>query len=178
MCSMNSVERNGVAHSGTYHGYGGGHRNHLCPLRSPGLPLRPAAARSSVTAVSLPLGPIDMQRYPRLQPHVTGRINRQRILDWWDEMLRVAGSLKLGWVTASLLVQKLQAYPQQNALARGPPGVWTAGAHPAYHAVVCQSGGSAPDPAAAQQRRGPARPSRVPDHCQQGPTASSLVARC
>jgi TnpA family transposase len=62
-------------------------------------------------------GPIDMQRYPRLQPHVTGRINRHRILDWWDAMLRVAGSMKLGWVTASLLVQKLQAHPQQNALA-------------------------------------------------------------
>jgi len=62
-------------------------------------------------------GPIDMQRYPRLQPHVTGRINRPRILDWWDAMLRVAGSMKLGWVTASLLVQKLQAHPQQNALA-------------------------------------------------------------
>ena len=41
-------------------------------------------------------GPIDMQRYPRLQPHVTGRINRPRILDWWDAMLRVAGSMKLG----------------------------------------------------------------------------------
>jgi TnpA family transposase len=25
--------------------------------------------------------------------------------------------MKLGWVTASLLVQKLQAHPQQNALA-------------------------------------------------------------
>ena len=62
-------------------------------------------------------GLIDMQRYPRLQPHVTGRINRPRILDWWDAMLRVAGSMKLGWVTASLLVQKLQAHPQQNALA-------------------------------------------------------------
>src|SRR5262249_929994 len=62
-------------------------------------------------------GPIDMQRYPRLQPHVTGRINRPRILDWWDDMLRVAGSMKLGWVTAWLLVQKLQAHPQQNALA-------------------------------------------------------------
>jgi TnpA family transposase len=62
-------------------------------------------------------GPIDMQGYPRLQPHVTGRINRLRILDWWDDMLRVAGSMKLGWVTASLLVQKLQAHPQQNALA-------------------------------------------------------------
>ena len=32
--------------------------------------------------------------------------------------MRAAGSLKLGRVTASLLVQKLQAYPQQNALAR------------------------------------------------------------
>ena len=59
-----------------------------------------------------------MQRYPRLQAHVTGRINRPRILDWWDAILRVAGSMKLGWVTASLLVQKLQAHPQQNALAR------------------------------------------------------------
>jgi TnpA family transposase len=63
-------------------------------------------------------GAIDMQRYPRLQPHLPGRINRPRILDWWDEMVRAAGSIKLGWVTASLLVQKLQAYPQQNALAR------------------------------------------------------------
>ena len=33
-------------------------------------------------------------------------------------MLRVAGSLKLGWVTASLFVQKLQAFPQQGVLAR------------------------------------------------------------
>jgi TnpA family transposase len=63
-------------------------------------------------------GPIDMQRYPRLQPHIPGRIHRPRILDWWDEMVRAAGSIKLGWVTASLLVQKLQAHPQQNALAR------------------------------------------------------------
>jgi len=39
------------------------------------------------------------------------------VLDWWDDMLRAAGSMKLGHVTASLLVQKLQAYPQQNALA-------------------------------------------------------------
>jgi len=63
-------------------------------------------------------GTIDMQRCPRLQAQLTYRINRPRILDWWDEILRAAGSLKLGWGTASLLVQKLQAYPQQNALAR------------------------------------------------------------
>jgi TnpA family transposase len=62
-------------------------------------------------------GTLDLSRYPHLQPHLTGRINRQQILEWWDAMLRVAGSLKLGHVTASLLVQKLQAYPQKNALA-------------------------------------------------------------
>src|SRR6516165_10323522 len=51
-------------------------------------------------------GAIDLHHYLRLQPHITGRINRQRVLDWWDEMLRAAGSMKLGHVTASLLVQK------------------------------------------------------------------------
>jgi len=32
-------------------------------------------------------------------------------------MLRVAASLKRGWVTASLFIAKLQAYPRQNDLA-------------------------------------------------------------
>jgi TnpA family transposase len=63
-------------------------------------------------------GAIDLQNYPRLGPHIMGRINRQRVLDWWDDMLRAAGSMKLGHVTASLLVQKMQAYPQQNALTQ------------------------------------------------------------
>jgi TnpA family transposase len=63
-------------------------------------------------------GAIDLQNYPRLGPHIMGRINRQRALDWWDDMLRAAGSMKLGHVTASLLVQKMQAYPQQNALTQ------------------------------------------------------------
>lgn len=63
-------------------------------------------------------GPIDLHNYPRLHLYIQGRINRQRVLEWWEEMLRAAGSMKLGHVTASLLVQKLQAYPQQNALAQ------------------------------------------------------------
>ena len=42
-------------------------------------------------------------------------------------MLRLAGSLKRGWVTASLFISKLQAYPRQNVLTRaiqayGQPG--------------------------------------------------------
>jgi TnpA family transposase len=60
----------------------------------------------------------DLNRFPKLKDQVTGVVRRQRILERWDDMLRVAGSLKLGWVTASLFVQKLQAFPQQNALTR------------------------------------------------------------
>lgn len=63
-------------------------------------------------------GTIGLENCPRLRPAIKGRINRQRVVDWWDEMLRVAGSMKLGHVTASLLLQKLQAYPQRNALAQ------------------------------------------------------------
>jgi TnpA family transposase len=47
-----------------------------------------------------------------------GSINRQRILARWDDLLRAAGSLKLGWVSASLLISRLQASPRQNALTR------------------------------------------------------------
>ena len=56
--------------------------------------------------------------YPNVEPLLKGTINRSRILKHWDDLLRVAGSLKLGWVTASLLISKLQSYPQQNALTR------------------------------------------------------------
>jgi TnpA family transposase len=58
------------------------------------------------------------RQYPHLAPRLTGTLNRRRILARWDDLLRVAGSLKLGWVTASLLLSKLQAYPRQNALTR------------------------------------------------------------
>jgi TnpA family transposase len=44
------------------------------------------------------------KRHPRLGPLLKGRINRDRILRNWDDLLRVAGSLKRGWVTASLLI--------------------------------------------------------------------------
>ncbi len=56
--------------------------------------------------------------YQHLTPLLTRAINCDRILRYWDDLLRVAGSLKLGWVTASLLVQKLHASPRQSALTR------------------------------------------------------------
>lgn len=61
---------------------------------------------------------IRMDDYPHLKEHVCEVINAQRVLNQWDEMLRMVGSLKIGWVTASLIVQKLQSYPQQHPLTR------------------------------------------------------------
>jgi TnpA family transposase len=58
------------------------------------------------------------KRHSRLAPLLKGRINRDRILRNWDDLLRVAGSLKRGWVTASLLIGKLQSYPRKNRLTR------------------------------------------------------------
>jgi TnpA family transposase len=60
--------------------------------------------------------------HPRPDPTVAslfkGTINQDLILRRWDDLLRVAASLKLGWVTASLLVSRLQAFRRQNALTR------------------------------------------------------------
>ena len=41
-----------------------------------------------------------------------------RLLARWDDLARVAGSLTRGYVTASLLISRLQAYPRQGQLTR------------------------------------------------------------
>ena len=45
-------------------------------------------------------------------------INTRLIAQHWDELLRIAASIKHGHVTASLLVQRLQAHPNRSQLAR------------------------------------------------------------
>jgi len=65
------------------------------------------------------LDSVDMRSYPRLRGRVLGTIGQKTILKSWDELLRVAGSLKLGWVTASLLIQKLQRAPPKSPLVEG-----------------------------------------------------------
>ena len=52
--------------------------------------------------------------YPDLR--FTGTVNPDYIRRHWDELLRLAGSIKSGRVTASLFLSKLQAYPRQNHL--------------------------------------------------------------
>jgi len=56
--------------------------------------------------------------YQNLEPRLKGPIRRDRILRRWDDLLRVAWSLKRGWVTASLLISRLQSYRRQNPLTR------------------------------------------------------------
>lgn len=48
---------------------------------------------------------------------MTRKANLELIAEHWDDLLRLAGSLKFGHATASLLVGKLSASGRQNTLA-------------------------------------------------------------
>jgi TnpA family transposase len=61
---------------------------------------------------------LDLADFPTVAPCLTGVLQEDVIEHYWDEMLRFVGSLKLGYVTASLIVQKLQAYPRKHQLTR------------------------------------------------------------
>jgi TnpA family transposase len=49
---------------------------------------------------------------------LTGRINTRLIAENWDEVLRLAASIRHGTVSAALIMRKLAAYPRQNQIAR------------------------------------------------------------
>ena len=55
-------------------------------------------------------------RYNTIEPLLQGRIKEGIILKQADHILRLVGSLKLGWVTASLIINKFQSYKRQSAL--------------------------------------------------------------
>ena len=59
----------------------------------------------------------DDKQYPTLTKLIGGNINVKRIRAHWDEILRLAASIKQGIVTASLMLRKLGSYPRQNGLA-------------------------------------------------------------
>jgi len=59
----------------------------------------------------------DAKRYPTLAGMIGGRVNVKHIRTHWDEILRLAASIKQGTVTASLMLRKLGSYPRQNGLA-------------------------------------------------------------
>jgi len=55
--------------------------------------------------------------YPALATLMGGTINIKQIRAHWDEILRLAASIRQGTVTASLMLRKLGSYPRQNGLA-------------------------------------------------------------
>ncbi len=54
---------------------------------------------------------------PALAPLIGGNLNLKSIRVHWNEILRLATSIKQGTVTASLMLRKLGSYPRQNGLA-------------------------------------------------------------
>jgi TnpA family transposase len=55
--------------------------------------------------------------YPALSALIGGTINAKSVRTHWDEILRLAASIRQGTVTASLMLRKLGSYPRQNGLA-------------------------------------------------------------
>jgi TnpA family transposase len=55
--------------------------------------------------------------YPALAALFGGASNTRNIRSHWDEILRLASSIRQGTVTASLMLRKLGSYPRQNGLA-------------------------------------------------------------
>ena len=56
--------------------------------------------------------------YDALKPMISSeRLKIKQIRAHWDEILRLATSIKQGTVTASLMLRKLGSYPRQNGLA-------------------------------------------------------------
>jgi TnpA family transposase len=56
--------------------------------------------------------------YPQLQAHIGGRIEIDLVRQEWDNILRLASSVRSGTVTASLILQRLASYPRQPRLGR------------------------------------------------------------
>jgi TnpA family transposase len=61
--------------------------------------------------------PKDTTGYDALKPLIGGTLGEKHIRDHWNEILRLATSIKQGTVTASLMMRKLGSYPRQNGLA-------------------------------------------------------------
>jgi len=55
------------------------------------------------------------REYAALAPLVGGRLHLKLVTAQWEEVLRLAASIRHGTVTASLIIRKLASYPRQNS---------------------------------------------------------------
>jgi TnpA family transposase len=61
--------------------------------------------------------PDKQHEYSALSTLIGGTLNQKAILTHWNDILRLAVSIKQGTATASLMLRKLGSYPRQNGLA-------------------------------------------------------------
>jgi TnpA family transposase len=59
----------------------------------------------------------DVKSYPTLAGMIGGNVNVKHVRAHWDDILRLAASIRQGTVTASLMLRKLGSYPRQNGMA-------------------------------------------------------------
>jgi len=55
--------------------------------------------------------------WPMLASFIAGRVDEKLIMAHWEDVLRLAASVRTGTASASLLLKRLSAYPRQNGLA-------------------------------------------------------------
>jgi TnpA family transposase len=60
----------------------------------------------------------DSIKYKHIEAIISRPLDLDLIEAHWDDLLRVAASMKMGWVTASTLISRLQAYPRQHKLTQ------------------------------------------------------------
>ncbi|MDQ6784547.1 MAG: Tn3 family transposase [Actinomycetota bacterium] len=83
-----------------------------------GKQLSPRIAKITDKPLWRPHPPSHYTCWPLAGPLLSGHAQTGLIDEQWDELARVAGSLKLGHVSASLLVARLQAGSRQHPLAK------------------------------------------------------------
>jgi TnpA family transposase len=54
--------------------------------------------------------------HPTLAPLIGSKLNLKLVRTQWEEILRLAASIRYGTVTASLIIRKLASHPRQNSL--------------------------------------------------------------
>ena len=83
-----------------------------------GLRLSPRIAKLAEAQRWRSHAPSHYQRWPRAGPLLEHHAQVDLIAEHWDDLVRIGGSLKLGHVSAALLIAKLQAGSRQQPLAK------------------------------------------------------------
>lgn len=83
-----------------------------------GLRLSPRIAKLTEAQLWRPHPAGHYQRWPQAGSLLRNHAQVDQIAEHWDDLLRIAGSLKQGYVSAALLIARLQAGSRQHPLAK------------------------------------------------------------